>query len=154
MGCDIHLHTEIKVNGVWHHYSQPRINRSYALFSKLAGVRAVEDVTPIVEPRGLPPDLSFTTQLDYAYAEQCYPPHDESWLTGEELEDVLNWLTARKEEERKRLGAAGQEVEWFDAHHHMFGYLFGNGWKLYPDERGSAYPAEIEDVRAVFWFDN
>ena len=39
MGCDIHAHFEIKVDGEWLHYSQANINRNYRLFEKMAGVR-------------------------------------------------------------------------------------------------------------------
>jgi len=39
MGCDIHWHSEVKVDGVWHHHSNPRISRDYWLFALLAGVR-------------------------------------------------------------------------------------------------------------------
>ena len=39
MGCDIHLHAEIKVNGKWEHYAHPHIRRDYRLFAKMASVR-------------------------------------------------------------------------------------------------------------------
>lgn len=27
MGCDIHLHIEVKINGAWEHYATPRVDR-------------------------------------------------------------------------------------------------------------------------------
>lgn len=43
MGCDIHLHIEIKMNGLWRHYSMPHIERDYCLFGVMAGVRGNKD---------------------------------------------------------------------------------------------------------------
>lgn len=62
MGCDIHLHTEVKINGVWHHMGAPSVPRNYRLFAKMAGVRGIE--TPIAEPRGLPGDATLLTRRD------------------------------------------------------------------------------------------
>lgn len=44
MGCDIHLHTELKINGQWQHYSAPSISRDYHLFGRLSMPR-YHDVT-------------------------------------------------------------------------------------------------------------
>lgn len=38
MGCDIHLHAEVKIKNAWHHYAHPSVPRSYPLFSIMAGV--------------------------------------------------------------------------------------------------------------------
>ncbi len=54
MGCDIHCHIEIKVEGTWHHYSAPNVDRSYRLFARMAGVRNTGGVKPIAPNRGLP----------------------------------------------------------------------------------------------------
>lgn len=64
MGCDIHLHTEVKIGGAWHHYSAPCVPRSYALFGKMAGVRG--GAAPIALPKGLPCFPSYITALDAA----------------------------------------------------------------------------------------
>lgn len=154
MGCDIHLHTEIKVNGVWHHYSQPRIGRSYHLFCKMAGVRGpIDGIVPVSEPRGLPDGLSFTTNLDIR--RWTGDGHSFSWLTSVELAAVIKWNDERMTEWKKRKNAEDGHPEyggWYSTEHEYFGYLFGNGWDL--EKYRSDYPAEIEDVRAVFWFDN
>ncbi len=68
MGCDIHFYVEHKVDGVWQQAFTPDAEserkgkywyhgRNYALFGLLAGVRN-KNITPLSEPRDLPPDLS------------------------------------------------------------------------------------------------
>ncbi len=37
MGCDIHLHTEVKIANVWHRYGCPSVDRNYRVFAKMAG---------------------------------------------------------------------------------------------------------------------
>lgn len=141
MGCDIHLHTEIKVRGVWHHYSHPRINRNYRLFSKMAGVRAHEDDDPpIAQPRGLPEGLSFTTQFD---ADRWgIDGHSHSWLSATELAGLVEWMDSQHKDGNK----------WWSWEWEELGYLFGNGWNVhaYPTD----YPDGLEDARVIFWFDN
>lgn len=150
MGSDIHVHTEIKVAGVWHHFSQPRIGRAYWLFALMAGVRTSEVVPQSLfgEPRGLPEGLSFTTQLCADKWEE--DGHDHSWLSGPEMARVI------EEYDRLRTERAGKEGAWFSLEHERFGYLFGNGWAFDPTEEredGDGIPACVEDVRVVFWFD-
>lgn len=159
MGCDIHMHFEVKIAGVWHHYSAPRVQRSYALFTRMAGVQSVSGVEPIAEPRGLPDDISFLTKLAYEYDGD--DGHSHSWLSGKEIEEVCcwndEWRARQAEALRKEREQAGLTYNggWYSTHHHEFGYLFGNGWDMGPiEEREGCYPPEIEDARLVFWFDN
>ncbi len=136
MGCDIHTHIEVKIGGQWHHATAPHIRRNYNLFSLMAGVRAESDSPkPIAEPRGVPGDMSVVTRLDYE--RMGTDGHTHSWLTGEEIERVIEWHEANE-----RRGA-------IDARLWQWGFLFEGGFS----------PAEhaedgVEDVRAVFWFDN
>lgn len=134
MGCDIHLHAEIKVGGQWHHYSHPQIDRDYQLFGKMAGVRD-RDETPIAEPRGIPDDATFTTKLDYAHDQG----HTPSWLSSSEIHEIIEWMGKR-------------EKEWYSPELEQFGFLFGNGWLV--DGKDHGHPKELEDVRWVFWFDS
>ena len=133
MGCDIHLHQEVKINGKWEHYGIADVTRNYQLFAKMAGVRG--DEAPIAEPRGYPVDVTNVTQFDAArWASDSHTP---SWLDAEEITKLFEWMK-EPGETRPR--------EWF-------GYLFGNHWDSftkYPEDR----PAGLEDVRFVFWFDN
>lgn len=139
MGCDIHLHTEIKVKGQWLHYGAPNVDRNYKLFEKMAGVRGDEQ-NAIVAPRGTPSDISDVTKIDLERWDS--DGHSHSWLNAEELDVLTDWYRGRC----KNLGYYPDYIE------NQFGYLFGNSWafKKYPKD----YPKEIEDVRAVFWFDN
>ncbi len=91
MGCDIHLHVEIKVDGEWLYYSSSDIRRNYAVFSKMADVRnSNNEIKPIASPRGLPSNITKMTRLlRDNYGEDG---HSDSWLSYEEYVDVLDWI--------------------------------------------------------------
>lgn len=134
MGCDIHVHAELKIDGKWEHYSCPDIKRNYRLFGLMAGVRDYS-IQPIASPRGLPEDLSVITKIDAARMES--DAHSHSYITPKEIViveesmDDMNGLTAFKET----------------------GWLFGNSWAgfvKYPEDNEPT----IQDIRWVFWFDN
>lgn len=140
MGCDIHFHVEIKVDGEWQHYGHINVGRNYRLFGIMAGVRS-HDVDPIVDPKGLPDDMNVVTKMD---AEQWgRDGHTHSWLSSEE---VFLLTEAIKEDG----GITGRsDFECCD----IWGYLFGNsysGFIRYPEDRMPG----VEDFRFVFWFDN
>lgn len=94
MGCDIHSYAERKIDGQWHWIDgvfgsvkypdkEPFGCRDYSVFAFLAGVRNYSDVIPIVEPRGLPEDISRLVKDQY---EAWYGDgHTASWLSIEEL---------------------------------------------------------------------
>lgn len=128
MGCDIHPHIEVKVKGKWLHYSCPLIDRWYALFEKIAGVRG--DVrNALAPPRGLPSDISEVTRI-------CWTDeggHTPTWLSSNEIEELCRWTDFFGE----------WRGQW--QHKHL-GYLCGNGFTYRPDG--------IDDVRLVCWFDN
>ena len=138
MGCDIHLHVEVKVYGTWEHYAQLRPPRDYRLFSVMAGVRDY-DYKPIAPPRGIPDDVSALTRLN------CDAwngdGHSHSWINADEIVDL--------EEAYSELypgNCCGLE-DWIGT------YLYGDsfaGFVRYPEDR----PKFIEDLRFVFWFDN
>jgi hypothetical protein len=130
MGCDIHCHIEVKVAGKWEHWAAPRIDRSYRLFAKMAGVRGSE-VEAIAPRRGLPSDISNLTRLTWDLEKE--DAHSESWMTGDELEKLIEEFDDTGYE---RLG---------------FGYVCGSGFS---QEEEKYWPATLTDVRMVFWFDN
>lgn len=137
MGCDIHLHTEVKLNGRWEHYSTPLIKRDYELFAKMAGVRGEE--TPISKAKGLPDDMNYLTNFDAIRCDGY--AHSHSWLNAEEIAALIYWI----EESRKIVG--------WDFANEYFGYLFGSGWQdfnNFPADR----PEGLEDIRFVFWFNS
>jgi hypothetical protein len=128
MGCDIHLHTEVKIEGKWRHWGNPDIDRWYALFEKMAGVRG-ELSNAISAPKGLPEDMTFETK--FAYDWWGGGMHSESWLNAEEIAKLCKWWRENTSE----------------CLEHMFGYVIGSDWDVIRD-------TEIEDIRWVFWFDN
>lgn len=149
MGCDIHVHTEVKINGKWHHYSIPSVARMYELFAKLCGVRRNYDdeIQPISEPKGLPHDATELTLID---AERWKADgHSHSWLGKDEIRQLEVWYAdfARKSKIRET------DIE------SQFGYLFGDVWREWNkqpqlSELSRLSRPKVEDFRFVFWFDN
>ena len=144
MGCDIHMHAEVKIRGEWHYYGEIELDRNYAMFTYLANVRPErereDDFEPISEPRGLPDDITFMTRF---YAEEVWgvDGHSHSWINSDEIAEYEAFLD--------RKGWLFPEDQFSP----ITGYLFGNYWgpfKEYPHD----YPDDLEDVRFVFWFDN
>lgn len=134
MGCDIHLHVEVRLAGEseWQHYAHPSINRNYALFGALAGVRFGE--IEHIPPRGLPNDMSRLTRWDWE-ANWSGDGHTASWLHFDEFERALG----RAGIDYTSFGSEGFLHTYFD-----FGYGLGE-----PDEM-----PDVTEVRFVFWFDN
>lgn len=134
MGCDVHIHAEVKIKGKWHHYNQPECNRHYALFEKMAGVHG--DVkNAIAPPRGLPKDTTEMTRFDRDH--WGADGHSHSWLGAEEICALVDWY-------KKAF-----EVSLPDFDRWLFGNTY-SGFTRYPADR----PEGIEDVRFIFWFDN
>lgn len=142
MGCDIHVHAEVKINGKWEHFEAPGVSRNYQLFAKMAGVRNYRDeVSPIAEPRGLPEDVTGITKFDSDNWDS--DGHSHSYLTSEEIAHLESWAVLDN-----------VETEIFP--------LFSDGWlgELYNESYGAFYskphlrPEGVEDFRIVFWFDN
>ena len=137
MGCDIHLHIEVKLEGEWRHYAAPRCPRDYEVFTIIAGVRGCHTVDPISEPKGLPEDLTYMTRFDANYWES--DGHSHSWLNLREIQLLEEWWKQNR-------------AAFFEARFLSSTYLFGNSFssfKEYPDTNR----ANVEDVRFVFWFD-
>jgi hypothetical protein len=142
MGCDIHLFTEVKINGTWYAYSHPRITRWYELFEKMAGVRG--DVSnAIAPPRGLPADMSAVVK--WSAERWVSDGHSHSLLDSREIAELIDW---REGKLQKRSDRASLSWEWDE-----LGYLDGNGWDKWHKYPGN-HPKGIEDIRWVFWFDN
>ncbi len=142
MGCDIELHVEIKTEGRWLHYRQPYVDRNYDLFAKMAGVRNRKDLRPIAAPRGLPEDVTGSTEwaADYRGSDG----HSHSYLTASELAELEAYGRETGFHFQKR------NPGWMDK---QFGWLCGNSIATFA-AGGDRWPANLEDVRVVFWFDN
>jgi len=145
MGCDIHLHIELKVSGKWEHYAAPSVDRWYKLFGLLAGVRD-NAIKPISPPKGLPKDISVLTKLERE--DMGRDGHTDSWLNANEiliLSETLNdWG------EKDNVGFLGYDLE----QKILRTYLFRNSFAGHVKYEDCSLPDGVEDVRFVFWFDN
>ena len=142
MGCDIHVHIEYKINGEWHHYAAPSVERWYDLFSIMAGVRGQFD--PIVPPRGVPHDATFFTKWEYEYCGT--DAHNASYLIDDEIIQLEKWITKQ----------SLQSDRFIDMEHTVFHtYIAGHSLTAFLKYDDAEYaPAGTESVRIVFWFDN
>jgi hypothetical protein len=142
MGTDIHLHVELRVNGRWEHYAMPSVDRWYSLFGVMAGVRGGEQ--PIVQPKGVPEDMSVITRLCYEYDGQ--DAHTASWFNEEEINRLSCWL----EQKQKLNQYSGYSLEYGVL---KGTYLFGDGLTDFKTCPG-CLPKGCDSVRLVFWFDS
>lgn len=137
MGCDIHMHIEVKIDGRWEHLTSPDIARNYSLFSRMAGVRqdTRESIEPISYPRGLPGDCNALTKLESD--RWGTDGHSHSWLSFDEIKTIVDGFGIQ----------VFVPLSQFSA---PFGtFLLGN----YVQHKES-WIEYVEDVRFVFWFDN
>lgn len=145
MGCDIHLHIEVKIDGQWHHYGHPAIERSYRLFEKMAGVRG-DAAKALIPPRGIPSDATFLTTFNYELWEG--DAHTPSWLGVREIMELEDWLNTD-------LGGlkSHNDLEYDILHTYLFGNSF-SGLIKFPGDYATGLKQKLEDARFVFWFDN
>ena len=134
MGCDIHAIIERRkvypllgdAYAVWVNSGDPGIDRDYALFGVLAGVRAVE-YEPISNKRGLPDDCCEEfVELARAWARDA---HNHGWVTLQELVDY-------PPDKGEPISGTLRELI----------FLLGRV--------ANAYGAEHDAIRLVFFFDN
>lgn len=146
MGCDIHCHVEVKIDGRWEHYSEVYPDQSYDLFSKMANVRSLErpSIMPISDPRGIPKDINIVTRL--CYDDDGEDAHSASWLSVSELVDLRNWAC-----QSYALNLPNDGRDWLDE---QFGTVFGGCTITDYIERRYFFPPNLQDIRLVFWFDN
>ncbi len=165
MGCDIHTHLEIKIDGKWHHDSSPSISRNYDLFAKMAGVRAYgNSIVPISKPRGTPQDISAVTALDLESWNG--DAHSNSWLNADEIKEIIDYHVKSacdipdyipEEQVSKYIYEKGNTDATIRRNAYdirsSWGYVHGHhlsDFKEYKEE----LPSKLEDIRLVFWFDN
>ena len=142
MGCDIHAHIEIRFNGKWEHYAIPRIERWYELFGIMACVRG--DGPAIVEPKGLPNDISVVTRMDYERMSE--DAHTPSWFNEHEIDGLEKWLQHDNFQSTRRFVSLEHDL--------LKTYLFGNGITDHLRYEDCVLPDGCDAVRLVFWFDN
>lgn len=137
MGCDVHLHVEVKIKGTWYHYAAPRVERLYVVFAMMGPCGRAPEVEPISQSKGLPETATPLTRLDYEdYGQEA---HGASWLGVEEL-DLL----------RKRI------KDYFGDQYNCLRHGLEHGIFRTYLQGGSLTRIEdpYEDLRVVFWFDN
>jgi len=134
MGCDIHAHVEVRLDGDWRHYSMPAVGRHYLLFAYMADVRNYgAEPMAVAAPRGLPADASVVTR--YEADQWGVDGHSHSWLTFDEMQEV----------DRLMQVACADHPGWAFHLGREFGWIMADcaGYELTP-----------LGVRVVFWFDN
>ena len=138
MGCDIHLHIEVRVNGKWEHYSNPSISRWYDMFAIMANVRNNSGIKPISNPKGLLEDCNLITNI--ACIDFGSDGHSHSYLSAEEIITLDNWVF-------------GNGGDWPDndlEYKILHTYLEGNSFSGFSKLRGKI---SIEFSRQK-WFSN
>ena len=145
MGCDIHMHTEVRINGCWYLYSKPDIGRNYDLFHILGNEGRGSYLGLCFPLKGLPNDLSPMTQFIWEEVEGK-DGHSLSHLTYEEICRLYEWCATTE------LSHGRNCARWLDE----FGYLFGHMWDASVRFNDVDYRCGLNesDVRWVFWFDN
>lgn len=126
MGCDIHISSELKIDGVWYHFNEiTDVGRWYQLFGKMANVRNIYE-EPISNPKGLPIDCCPLTKVLYNDTSRY---HSHSWLDRYEIDQLMKWHENLNE-----------ECFWLD------GLLIEAAMYIQNDQ--------IQDYRIVFCFDS
>lgn len=144
MGCDIHLHIELKVNGKWEHYSCPSVSRHKVMFAKMVGVDTWGRIIVNTDCRGVPDDISEMTRLCLEYDRSCCSQHSEHWLSSSEVDSLSRWYESEQNPSRKYF-------EVFEADF-LHCYLLDSSFAGF--QKGDhGYPSWLEDYRFVFWFD-
>lgn len=109
---------------------EPYNGRCYIMFGVLAGVRYI--VEPIVQPRGIPNDISHEVLCDWEQEEDsCHTP---SWLTLAELRLATKDKKRYNKEERQSLKPLINGID----------FMVDASWRYVEDS----------EVRLVFWFDS
>ncbi len=175
MGCDIHSYAEVrnKETGKWEQafnfvtlndFDKNYLNRekgdypfdwrAYGMYGFLAGVRNYSCIDPIVEPRGIPEDVSDTVKSEYDY--WGWDAHTPSHIYLRELvefdytQKFWNRRITKQTGPNSWTGAAlaeegeGEVLPINDFLSEMFFQHIEDLKTL----------GDLDDVRVVFWFDN
>lgn len=138
MGCDIHGHIEVELNGKWEHYNTLNIGRDYILFGVLSGVRSSE--TPLFHTLPtIPNNCSEITKKEYEYWEN--DAHSITVLSAQDFNKLVRHLKTNYPRlyddsyfEREFMRVTSVEYS-----------IYAQAWL---DE------GLYEDMRYIFWYDN
>lgn len=142
MGCNAHVHIEVKKNEKWYHFAAPDVRRDYFVYAAMAGER-LEDlpqciqkrICPAAESHEMPNDISEVTEICYKQDGEAYHLHNVSVITAEGLH--------RLQQNLNELNALPRSYDLEEDIFHT--YVGGNtlaqhqGW---------------DDLRVILWFDN
>ena len=150
MGCDIYTYAERKTENGYEFIEDFRSFawRYYGMFGFLAGVRNYSDVTPIVDPRGLPNDISTSVEDKLKWSEA----YSSSWLSVKELVEFDYEATM----EDRRVTLQTGPNSWDGGQTSKPG---GGKTKTYREFLGQAFLDDIQTLqeidadRVIFWFD-
>ena len=127
MGCDIHMHIEVKVGRRWRHRASPHVTRNYTLFALLGRCGRDQHISPVADNRGMPRDASVESRWQWNKVKRTGDYHSPSWLSLQEVREAAD----------------------------RFKQIDGRDLWLYFDDFDHAEIDDAdEDVRFVFWFDN
>ncbi len=172
MGCDIHMHVEIRENNEWHYFQGEHFSlsdwekeytgqskgnvpfdwRHYKMFAFLAGVRGT--LTPIKEATySLPEDVSDAVKNEW----DDDNGHSISYLTARELFEFdyskdIDTLTNKRRiltEKTKVKNYTYDSIE--ETYYDILG---GPDAMFFTHVKELAELGDLDDVRIVFWFDN
>lgn len=144
MSTTLYAHVEVKLNGVWHHFSAHTIHKNYLLAAAINGTRS-DDLTPgrkIPTPQakflGIPGDA---TEITWACISREVSPNPKNVCTldASQINAVQDELY-RVRPEVQRTG-----IDKFDFEYSIF-HTYINGGSI-------AGHAGFEDVRMICAFD-
>ena len=84
MGCDIHVHIEVLIEGEWHHYMPLQCPRHYDVFSRMSKCGRGQ-YEPITERR-FPSNASLITELSRSSYQGI--DHSHNWLYLKEILEI------------------------------------------------------------------
>jgi len=172
MGCDIHIHVEIKTNNEWNYFTGNHFTlsdwekeysgtekgnapfdwRSYGMFGVLAGVRG--DTIPIKEvtyelPEGVSQDIQGN------WNDWKGDGHSLSYLTARDLfEFDYNKDISTLTNKRRILFEKIKKYKYNSINETYYDVLGGPDSMFFTHVKELSELGDLDDVRIVFWFDN
>ena len=136
MGCNVHLHIEVKINNEWHHHSESYPDRNYKVFAKMGNIRNSFVIEPLSDNRGVPEDATFFTKVFEKSSGYTLKGH--SYLNLIEIAILHDWI-------RREVG-----LDYLDC----IPYVNGNWIDSLYDSTDNYKDIGVTDARYIFWFDN
>lgn len=141
MSKNLNLHIEIKINGTWHHYSNPSFKQDYNVMSKLIDDSYFEhivndnaDFTSIGGSNDVPNNLTFLTKKSIEFSLE---EGNITVLNSEQIKGFVNWIMNKTNE---------NFIYYSDFLFTVFNDI------CYPVKKDNGdYEYEVEDMRYIIW---